>query len=83
MFSYHLTFATAKVIQIFDMCKYFFHFMEIILWKNKKNKAPNALSLLHCTPYTVHSRMKNIFGIFAAIRNNSVFLQLTLCGLGY
>ena len=36
MFSYHLTFATAKVIQIFDMCKYFFHFMEIILWKNRK-----------------------------------------------
>ena len=61
MFFYHLTFATAKVIQIFDMCKYFFHFMEIILWKNKKNRA-----LLPCSPisYTPLTESKNIFFIF-------------------
>ena len=31
--------------------------------------------------YQLLREIKNIFGIFAAIRNNSVFLQLTLCGL--
>ena len=32
----------------------------------QKNRALNALSLLYCTPYTVHPtpRIKNIFGIF-------------------
>jgi len=43
------------------LSKYFFHFMEIILWKNKKNRA-----LLPCFSYshTPLTESKNIFLIF-------------------
>ena len=44
----------------------------------QKNRALNALSLLYCTPYTVHPtpRIKNIFGIFA---DEQVFTS-SMCG---
>lgn len=57
------------------------------LFLKKKNNFPKTISIeRQGTPalsFNSPSLNKNIFGIFAAIRNNSVFLQLTLCGLGY
>ena len=47
----------------------------------QKNRALNALSLLHCTPYTVHptpyTESKNIFLIF--VRDEILYFRKQSC----